>query len=418
MGKIHVIGVGIQGEASLLPQARQAIEEAEVLVGGERLLAAFAHAKAERVLLKGDLVELLEQVKAWRRERRVVILASGDPLFYGIADMVLRKIPAEEVEVFPNVSSMQWAFARAKESWQDAALLSAHGRGMQGLIEAIRRSTKAGIFTDPVHTPAVIAQEMCRCGLTDYRAMVCEDLGTETERITWTTVSSLASRGFSPLNVLILLKEGPLPPKDAEAGSSPSTTSAPYTFGIPEEAFEHRAGMITKEEVRVLSLSKLRLRKESILWDVGAGCGSVSIEAAFLAPQGVVYAVERESPQAALIRRNVQRFGLPNVRVIQGSAPEILAVLPSPDAIFVGGSGGKLPEILEECLRRLKPGGTLVVNAVTWDSLTRTSAFFTAKGLNWDAVAVNVSRTREVREKKLFEALHPIHILFCQLPRG
>lgn len=414
VGKVFVIGVGIQGAASLLPQAQQAIEQADILMGGERLLQAFPSAGKERIVIRNNLAEIVERLKEREENSQVVVLTSGDPLFYGIADFLLRHLPPEEVEIFPNVSSMQWAFARIKESWTDAVFVSAHGRGLDGVIEAVRQAGKIGVFTDPTHTPAAIAREMGRYGLIGYRAAVCENLGGKTERITWSDISSLVGKTFSPLNVMILLKEDSSgTPEDSP---SHSTSHASRSLGLPDSAFEQRPGMITKEEVRVLSLSKLRLRDEGVLWDIGAGCGSVSIEAALLAPRWTVYAVERDRVEASLIRRNVQRFGLSNVKVIQGTAPEVLGALPSPKAVFVGGSGGKLSAILEECLTRVKPGGTLVANAVTWDSLTQASTYFQEKGVAWDLVTVNLSRTKEIKGKKLFEALNPIYILSTTLP--
>jgi precorrin-6Y C5,15-methyltransferase (decarboxylating) len=365
------------------------------------------------MIIRNNLAEVVDRVRARGEDSRVVVLASGDPLFYGIADFLLKHLSREELEVIPNVSSMQSAFARIKESWQDAFFISAHGRGFEGLMESIRGKSKIGIFTDSTNTPAIIAREMCRAGLIGFQAAVCEDLGRETERITWSDISSLVGRVFSSMNVMILLKENLS--ESSEAFRSGVDVQALWVLGLPDSAFEHRSDMITKQEVRALVLSKLRLRGEGVLWDIGAGCGSVSIEAALLAPQGMVYAVEREQAEAALVRRNLQRFGLSNVKVVQGAAPEVLGPLPIPEAIFVGGSGGRLPDILEECWHRLKPDGTLVVNAVTWDSLTQASTFFQEKETVWEMVTVNLSRTKEIKGKKLFEALNPIYILSATL---
>jgi precorrin-6Y C5,15-methyltransferase (decarboxylating) len=361
------------------------------LLGGERHLAFFPDHPAEKLAIRDNLKEIAARLQG--ETRRVAVLASGDPLFYGIAGYLATKIGRDRLEVLPNISSMQLAFARLKESWHDAALVSCHAKPIEEAIDVIRDAKKVGIFTDDENTPARIARELLKAGVGGFRAHVCESLGGRDERISSWDLEELVEQSFSPLNVLVLTKM-------AEA---PTHQRRDWTFGVPEEAFYQRQplkGLITKTEVRVLSLAKMRLRPGNTVWDIGAGSGSVSIEAALLGAK--VWAVEKNKEDCEIVRRNVEKFGTPQVTVVHGVAPAALAELPDPDAVFIGGSGGEMGELVRICRERLLPGGRLVINVATLENLGEVPAR--------DVTLVQISRTRPILDLHRFEALNPVFI--------
>jgi precorrin-6Y C5,15-methyltransferase (decarboxylating) len=307
---------------------------------------------------------------------------------------------------------MQLAFARVKESWDDAILVSVHGRPIEAIIEQVKSSPKVGIFTDDEHTPGEIAKVFMGHGLKGYQAFVCENLGGEDERVTETLLEKLPEMEFSALNVLILKKIGENQQPGSQGGPRPAHTQ--YTFGIPEDEFEcmkPRRGLITKTEVRVISLSKMALQKDSVVWDIGAGSGSVSIESALLAPEGLVYAIEKDEEDVGIIHRNLAKFETWNVCVIHGRAPEALVNLEQPDAVFVGGSSGKLQGILEICLEKLKPAGRLVVNLATIENLSEAYEFFKQRGIRMDVSQIQVSRGSPILNLTRFEAFNPVFVI-------
>ena len=389
--KVVVVGIGDNGADSLSRDALRRVAEAEVLLGGERHLAFFPDHKAEKVAIRDNLKEIAARLQ--KETRRVVVLASGDPLFYGIAGYLGTKIGRERLEVLPNISSMQLAFARLKESWHDAALVSCHAKPIEDALDVIRDAKKVGIFTDDENTPGRIARELLKAGIGGFRAYVCENLGGDDERVSSCGLDELVERTFSPLNVLVLTKK-------AEA---PVTSRRDWTFGIPEEAFYQRQplkGLITKTEVRVLSLAKMRLRPGNLVWDIGAGSGSVSIEAALLGTK--VWAVEKNKEDCEIIRRNIEKFDTQQVSVVHGIAPATLADLPDPDAVFIGGSGGEMAELVRLCRERLLPGGRLVINVATLENLGEVPAR--------DVTLVQISRTRPILDLHRFEALNPVFV--------
>jgi precorrin-6Y C5,15-methyltransferase (decarboxylating) len=414
-GPVLIVGIGDNGADSLSRDAIRRVGEAQVLVGGERHLAFFSDHPAEKFTIRDNLKELAARLQT--EQRRVVVLASGDPLFYGIAGFLANKIGRERLEVLPGISSMQLAFARIKESWQDAALASCHAKPIENVIEAARDAKKVGVFTDDTNTPARIAHELLKAGIGGFRAYVCENLGGADERVSDCRLEELVDRTFGPLNVLILLKEAEVKQADAPAGQARD-----WTFGIAEEAFHQRyplKGLITKTEVRVLSLAKMRLRAGHVVWDIGAGSGSVAIEAALLGAR--VWAIEKNKEDCDIIRRNIEKFGQKfapeQVTVVHGSAPAALADLPTPDAVFIGGSGGELGEIVALCRNQLVSGGRLVINLATIENLASVSSGGggNAGGLG-EFTLVQVSRSRPILDMHRFEALNPVFIVAWEKP--
>ncbi len=395
--KVLVVGVGSEGPAGLPLVLQNRIAQADLLCGSERLLKHWAGLQVEKMVIRANIPELVERLRR-RGEARVVVLASGDPGFYGIAGTLLRYLPADELEIVPHVTSPQLAFARAGIPWSDAIFTSAHARPLAEVVGWARRAPKLGILTDHKHTPALIAKTLLAAGIEDCRAIVAENLGLPDERLTDTRLSALPGMEFSPLNVLLLIHD-------------PDWRPQPVFAPRPAEAYVHRRGLITKAEVRALILARLALSETDIAWDIGAGSGAVSIEMALLAWRGRVFAVEQDAENLAYLRENISRFGVLNVEVVAGSAPAALEGLPQPDAVFIGGSGGQIPGILDVVCRRLRPGGRIVLSVVTLENLNEAVGGLKARGFAAEMTLVNVARSKSIADLTRFEALTPVFVV-------
>jgi len=395
--KVLVVGVGSEGPAGLPLVLQNRIAQADLLCGSERLLKHWAGLQVEKMIIRANIPELVERLRR-RGEARVVVLASGDPCFYGIAGTLLRYLPADELEIVPHVTSPQLAFARAGIPWSDAIFTSAHARPLAEVVGWARRAPKLGILTDHKHTPALIAEVLLKAGIEDCRAIVAENLGLPDERLTDTRLSALPGMEFSPLNVLLLIHD-------------PDWRPQPVFAPRPAEAYVHRRGLITKAEVRTLILARLALSETDIAWDIGAGSGAVSIEMALLAWRGRVFAVEQDAENLAYLRENISRFGVLNVEVVAGSAPAALEGLPQPDAVFIGGSGGQMQGILDVVCRRLRPGGRIVLSVVTLENLNEAVSGLKARGFAAEMTLVNVARSKSIADLTRFEALTPVFVV-------
>ena len=405
---ITVIGIGEDGCKGLSSRAMNAVAGARVLAGGERQLAFFPEFEGERIVLKSGVAKALERIGELAAEMNVCVLASGDPMFFGIGSLVVAKCGAEHVEVIPQPSSAQWAFARVGVSADDAAVISLHARPREGFLTRLRRLAKVAIFTDPENSPPALASYLLEHGETGFTAWVCENLAGPGERVQKLSLDELAAAtDIGPLNVLLLMR------------SDPSWRRPPALTFLHEDAFAKRMpkkGLITKREVRLLSLASLGIRPDSVVWDVGAGSGSVAIEAALLAYEGRVYAVEIDPEGVEICRENLRTHAVDNVRVVAGRAPEALLDLEAPDAVFVGGSKGSMEEIIAVSLERLKPGGRLVANAITLENAAEAYQAFRRRDLVPDVTLLQVSRAEPLARYMRYEALNPIQIFAVEKP--
>ena len=394
--KVYLVGAGIAGWEGFGAKALEVINKADVLIGHQRHLDIFPDFKGEKQTI-GDLSIMLDFLK--KTEKSVVVLGSGDPNFFGVGRFLLRNLSKERIEIFPNVTSIQYAFARIKEPWDDAIFISVHGRGLKGAIDRIIAAEKGAILTDETNSPAAIARELIARGAEGYDAWLCEDLGMAGEKFTRTDVKGLVEIPASALNILILIKTW-----------EPSLTQYPL-MGIDDDEFATAKKLITKQEVRAVTLGKLQLQDDLVMWDIGAGSGSVSIEASNLLPNGRIFALEKNPQYLVFIRDNLKKFVARNVMLIETYAPEGLDDLPDPDRIFIGGSGGMLDEIIDAVARRLKPDGRIVLNAVTLDTLTKAVEFLEDHGYTVEVTCVNIAKTRGLTEYKMFEAHNPVYIV-------
>ncbi|MBI3966804.1 MAG: precorrin-6y C5,15-methyltransferase (decarboxylating) subunit CbiE [Chloroflexi bacterium] len=399
---ISVVGLGADGPSGLGSRALDLVNQATILCGGERHLDYFADHPARRFVVKSNLRELATILEAERQSGRPVVLASGDPGCFGLVAFLRARFGREALEVVPNVSSFQLAFARLGEPWHDAHLLSAHGRPLGPVVREALHSPKFAVLTDSTNTPAAVAAALLDAGLPDAPAWVLENLGASNERLTATSLAKLEGQSFDPLNVLVVLRDS-VPPRR-------------YVFARPETDYLHSRGLITKAEVRAVSLGKLRLAETDLVWDVGAGCGSVGIEAAALAWRGTVWAVERNPEQIDHIRANVTRHRVVNLEIVAGSAPDALGDLPDPDAVFVGGAGPELRAVLAVSRDRLRPGGRFVLNAATFETAGTTLDFLRASGWPADLTQISAARGADLLGHTRLAALNPVFVIAATKP--
>lgn len=406
-GKVHVVGVGEDGIGSLTASARQRVDEADVLLGTQRLLDWVPPGRAERVIIGANLGDIVRRIEKDAPSKRVVVLASGDPLFYGTARYLCERLGKDFFVVEPHVSSMQLAFARVKESWEEAYLTNVDQRPLETIIDRIRVAEKVGLFTSSDIPPARIARALLDEGIDYFHAYVCENLGARDEVITQGTLGDIAEMDFGPLNVMILVRTPNVPERQLRRGSL-------RLFGNPDETFKlsrPKRGLSTPAEVRSLALAELELQPASIVWDIGAGSGSVSIEAARLAPEGKAYAIETDEEDCQLIRDNAQHFGVANVEVVQGRAPDVFGQLPTPDAVFIGGTGRETAGIVTAAFERLRPGGRLVVNVASLENVSRATGALKPLVDHLGLLMVSLSRGVSQLDSIRFESLNPSFLI-------
>jgi precorrin-6Y C5,15-methyltransferase (decarboxylating) len=404
--RIHIIGIGDDGLAGVTSQAQKLIDDAQVLVGAEPALARIPASNAQRFIVGGNLDDTLDRIAA-ASGKRVVVLASGDPLFYGVARYLCDKLGKDRFDVLPHVSSMQLAFARVKESWEEAYLTDLANRPLDQVVEKIRSAQKVGLFTSETTPPRAVAMALLERRIDYFSAYVCENLGSPDERVTQGELAEIATQDFSPLNVMVLVRRPNVPDRPSEAIGR-------RLFGNPDEAFlqsKPKQGLLTASEVRSIALAELDLGPTSVLWDIGAGSGSVAIEAAQIATGGTIYAIEMDPQDHELIITNAERFGVANLVPVLGRAPDAWKNLPEPDAIFVGGSSREISRIVESAYERLRAGGRLVANVGSIESLSAVHGALARVAKDVNVWMINIARGTYQLERVRFEALNPTFLL-------
>lgn len=434
MSKIYVIGIG---QRPLDERAREIILRAEVILASDRLSEVFR--RYEEFEMVGDVVRVINGVDetinyiksaiSGLRSGTIAFLASGDPLFFGIGRRIVEEFGREIVEILPDLSSIQIAFARIKEPWDDAFLMSIHGgpdpkrrRRLpykpEDIPSLLAMHDKIAILTDKVNNPSAIAKEVLKSSDGRLRSaaltiFVCERLGYPEEQIIKGIPEEIAERTFSDPNVVIIMRRREAIGNGQEGYPSASRFSpfAPScTFGLTEKEIHHSRGLITKDEIRAVTLHKLRLPQKGVFWDLGAGSGSVSIEAARLCPGLEIFAIEKDEEQISNIRINCERFDTKNIEILHGKAPEALEGLPSPGRVFIGGSGGRLDEIIG-LIKRGMPSGIIVLNAATIETLQEGIACLENNEFKVDIAEVSVSKSKVIAGKKHMSALNPVFIV-------
>ncbi|HEX2729086.1 MAG TPA: precorrin-6y C5,15-methyltransferase (decarboxylating) subunit CbiE [Rubrobacteraceae bacterium] len=333
MSRIAVIGVGYEG---IRPDSKKLLDSAGLVVGGRRHLEMFGIEAERSIILKGDLSEALSRIES--SEGRVVVLASGDPGLFGIVRVLSERFDAGDLLVLPAVSSVSAAFARAGLPWDDALVVSAHGRDPRRAVNVCRSHHKVAVFTSPDFGPAELARGL---GPSDRTFFVAQKLGEADERIVCASAAEIAVGEWEDPNVVLVWDAARAV---ARKGWISSGVQSSGGWALPESEFEYPSGMITKSETRALILARLGPGRGDLIWDIGAGSGSVAIECARLGAAAT--AIERDPESVARIRRNVERHGV-YVEVVEGEAPAALKGLLEPDAVFIGGTGGDFAEIVK-----------------------------------------------------------------------
>ncbi|NPU93814.1 MAG: precorrin-6y C5,15-methyltransferase (decarboxylating) subunit CbiE [Gammaproteobacteria bacterium] len=422
--RCRIIGVLDDGVASLHATALHHIRHADLVIGAARTLQLFADEFRPGCETR-DLTGQLSQVPDWIRQAQsdqlnVVVLASGDPLCHGIAGFLVAHLCIDACEILPNVSTLQLACARIGLPWQDMKIASVHARdagewhlgaglnhGLAPLLRDIGRHDRLAILTSPDNTPDRIARMLVQENMADdFRIAVAERLLLPDENtVTAVSVRDAAQRRFADPNVVMLWRNTPQP--------------NPVLFGLADNDYQQRQpekGLITKREVRAVSLARLQLKANSIVWDIGAGSGSVGLEAARLCPQGYVYAIEKNAGDAENAAANRVQLGIHNYHLRNAKAPDGLQEWPDPDAVFIGGSGGELAQLIAVCLARLQPGGWLVMNFVTVENLAVAIETLKPMPVQWDVTQLQTARSKPILDMHRFAAENPVWIVAAQRP--
>lgn len=406
--RIHIVGIGDDGMDGLTPQAKKLIDQAEVLIGNAALLAKIPEGpRPQQRVESAASIESLQKQIVDLPDVPTVMLASGDPLFYGIVRFLTESFGKDRFEVVPHVSSMQLAFARVKESWDDAYLTNLANQPLDRVVDNIRTAERVGLFTTETISPAVVAEALLDRRIDYFTAYVCENLGTPDETVTQGDLPSIRDQEFSAINVMVLVRR-------QGAADEPSGSHRRRLFGNPDDLFlqsRPKRGLLTPSEVRCIALAELELSGDSVVWDVGAGSGSLAIEAAAIASSGKVFAIEMDAEDYSLMLENAKMFDVPSLVPVHGQAPEAWRDLPDPDAIFVGGTGRVVPDLVTAALRRLANGGSIVVNVSSPDNLVAVQAAIDAAGLRSDVRMINIARGQYQLERVRFDALNPTFLV-------
>jgi len=400
MKPVAIIGIGMTLE-DLTARHLDIIDKADILVGGKRLLNLFEESRARKKIIGKDITGVVNFVKQEMKKKRVVVLASGDPMYFGIGRRLVNAVGAQHAVVYPNISSVAAAFGRIKEPWDDAGAISLHGRQNKNrLLKALEEENKIAVFTDPNNNPAWLAAYLMENQFLNYEMCVLEALGSDAERVSWHTLAEAAKLKFADPNMVILKRS-----------SSGVKDKLPLFFGSPDSWYDHQKGLITKSEIRAIALSKLCLSTENILWDLGAGSGSISIEASLIIKKGKIVAVEKNPERVKHIKKNKKKFGIGNLKVIQSELPKGLEKLPPPDRIFIGGGGRGLKSIINTAGRFLKPQGVMVINTVLIPNVETARATLEKLDFNTEIIQVQINRSRQMPWAERLEALNPVWII-------
>lgn len=403
MRKVTIIGAG-PGNPDLLSRAAlDAIGIADVVIGAHRALVGIdvpPDVVRCELVKTADIVAALTDAASW--QRAVVVMTGDVGLFSGARRLVeaLSGDARVDVRIIPGISSASHLAARLARPWQDWRFASAHGVVCDIVAEA-ERAGELFLVTSGGEDPSRLSAELVQAGFGDARVTVAERLSYPDERITCATASEIAGQTFDDLNVMLI-----------EFAGGVASSRWPYaSSGIPDELFIRGDVPMTKQEVRAVALAKLRLTATDTVWDVGAGTGSVSIEAALVARAGSVWSVERNAAGVRLIRENADAFGCGNVHAVPGVAPDALAKLPVPDAVFVGGSAGELPSIVEAALEK-NSQVRLCVPCVTVETLTEACALLSGSRFKgFEACQVSAARAEAVGSHHLMKAQNPVFLV-------
>lgn len=395
--KIYIVGVGMGNPKLLTAQAAEAVAASNCLIGAQRMLDCFPESRARRIAAATP-EKIAEAIFSQKELEPVAVLVSGDCGFYSAARGLSRPLECADVEYLPGISSLQYFCAKLRVSWDDVKPISLHA-GEQDLLGAVTASEKTFVLSGGSRSAREICARLCENGFEDCAVHIGERLSYPDETITSGTAKALSSQKFDPLSVLLIQNAGAL------------RRLPPVTHGIPDDCFLRGEVPMTKEEVRAVCIAKMRLRPGQTVWDIGAGTGSVSVEIARVLPGGVVYAVEKEADAIALLKQNQMKFGVPNLKIVQGMAPRALSDLPAPDAVFIGGSSGGISPVIDLVLQK-NPEARIVANAITLETVGAVLDCFNRLALeHQEVVQLSVAKSKTVGGNHMMMGQNPIYIL-------
>ena len=398
--KISLIGAGPGKETLISLEGDKLIKEADILIGADRIIKTFGAGKPGFNIVRAE--DIVDKIKNTGIGKNVAVLLTGDPGFYSSAKKLFKLLDSDEalkgieINVVPGISSLQYFLENMHLSWENVVLKSLHGR-KGNLIGSIRDNPKVFSLFGKGEEIRETAEKLHYYGMDQVKIIIGERLSYPDENIIFT----LPER---------FLYEGTVPDKLSAALFINENAEGPQSGSIEDNEFIRGDVPMTKEEIRTLSLSKLRLKKDSVVYDIGAGTGSVSVEAALKAVEGEVYAIEKRDTAIELINKNRRKFAADNIRIVKGIAPEAFSELPPPDRAFIGGSGGKLEKILEALFLR-NPEVRIVMNIVSLDTLGELNSIIKGKGLKSSVTLISISRAEEAGEHSIMKGFNPVYVV-------
>lgn len=412
---IKVIGIGLEGAKTLSPSVLSLIEDATILVGGDRHLHYFGQHPGLKLKIN-NLNQVIKEIKKYLQEgEKIVVLATGDPLFFGIGRILVSEFSPEQLEFYPHLSCVQLAFNRLQIPWQSAKIISLHGRNIESLIDCWKKGEQTiAILTDTINNPLAIWQLYQQLKPTiNYDFWLCENLGSPEEKISKIiTEKDINLATISPLNLVVLQQNN-------QSNNSVTKIEELPLIGIEDRLFStfvDRPGLITKKENRMLILGELELQNNQVIWDIGSGTGSVAIEMARISNNSQVYAIEKTAMGANLIKQNCHRFQVDNIQIINDSAENVIAKLPPVDRIFIGGSDGKLNQILDLVAMRIKPQGKVVIALTTLENLQKASQWMQTQQWQYQIINTQINKSLAIANMTRFTPLNPLNIISAKPP--
>lgn len=396
MLQVNIVGIGPGNPELLTAAARQAIEKSNILIGDKRMLAAFAD-ENKIIHPTFKVAEIVEEIQKADAMDEVAVLVSGDVGFFSLAKTISGKLPECNCTRYCGISSLVYFASKLEMSWDDAKIVSMHGRE-QKLVAAVAQNEKVFSLTGGDNSPQVLCQKLCDYGLGDVKVYVGENLSYAEEKITCTTAEEISKLEFPSLSVMMIINE--------------KASAFEYAVhGLADELFMRSKVPMTKQEVRSVSISKLQPKATDLIYDIGAGTGSCSIELALLARKGKVYAFERNPVAVELLGKNKELFAVTNLEIIAGEALENIKKMPAPDCVFVGGSGGDLCEMLDIIYSK-NSACRVVMNAITIETLAEVAAYYNArKDYELEVVNVFAARSKKLGNYNLMMAQNPVYVM-------
>lgn len=393
MKRIYLIGAGPGNMELLTTEAKKAMIDSDVIIAHKRLLMGFENSN-KKLIESTSPKEITDYIAQAAEDKTISVLVSGDTGFYSLSKSLVKTLEGMgDVKVLCGISSIQYFCSKIQSSWDDALLISLHGRDCN-LVEKVKRNPKVITLAGGEYSPQYIVKLLCENHLENVILTIGENLSYQNEKITMGTAKELLDTTFSSLCVMQI--ENPNP-KD-------------HVF-INDDAFVRGDTPMTKQEIRCISISKLQLEKKDIVFDIGAGTGSVAVEMALQIPDGKVFAIEKEADGIELIKENKQKFSVTNLEMLQGNAKDMISDLPTPDKAFIGGSGGALIEILDSLYCK-NPNIRIVINAITLETLCAITNYY--KNRNeylFELINVSVSFARKAGNYNLFTGQNPVYII-------